>query len=465
MGALTKRRRIIWIGFTIVFIGSALLITWTAWRVSLNRALDRKVRSIAEEGHPVTLQELASRYPIPPDDLNGAPALETILAKMVSSVGTNTLAKAYARGSKKAFTAEQLMMARPLVATNREVLDSLPGVLSKPQFAFNIAYQDGFAAKLPHLGSLREAAQLLHLRAKLQLAEGDCDGAVSTAEVVGRLSNTLTNEPILVSRLVCVALNRLHLEILRDILASGMPTEAQLASMSRRVRVDYDGAAFRNALAGEICFGRDVYQSLRLGQLRRLTTPAAESEGEEATPDLPVGAGWFLRLLDFHDRDELAYVEGIHLLFEQSRLPTQEQLAKQNEIEDFNQSTKDGFKLLAGMLLPALSKIPSRELTCVAESRVVATAVAIERFRRNHNGRLPSDLRELDDLLSSEAKTDPFTGRPLVYRAEPQGYLIYSVGDDGIDHKGAEMPESGNKSSFRGKTDIVFRRQVSSSDR
>lgn len=454
----SKRRRTIWIGFTIVFIGIAVLITWAGWRISLTRALAREVRSIAEEGHPVTLDELVSRYPMPPNDLNGAPGLEALFAKMVSSVGSNTLAKAYARGSKKTFTAEQLEMARLLDATNRHILDSLPVVLSKPQFAFDIAWKDGFAAQLPHLARLKEAAQLLHLRATLRLAARDSAGAVATADVAAKLSNTLTNEPIVVSRLVRVALKRVHGEMLRDILTVGMPDESQLTALARQVRVDNEGPAFRNALAGEICFGRDVYHALRMGELRRLTAPIADSEGGEATPDLPTGAGWFLRSLGYHDRDELAYLQGVHLLLKQSSLPTHEQLAKQNEIEAFNQSAKDGFKLLASMLLPALSKVSSRELSCVAEGRVIATAIAVERFRRAHDNRPPLALAELDNLLSSDAKTDPFTGRQLVYRLEAQGYVIYSVGDDGIDHNGTEMPESGNKSSFRGKTDIVFRK-------
>jgi hypothetical protein len=86
-----------------------------------------------------------------------------------------------------------------------------------------------------------------------------------------------------------------------------------------------------------------------------------------------------------------------------------------------------------------------------AHRAAVACVTAIHRFR-NKVGRLPSKLQELAPEFLDEVPVDPFSGRPLVYRAGGQGtdFTLYSVGADQVD-SGAEPA-----SEVRGAGDQVF---------
>jgi hypothetical protein len=63
-------------------------------------------------------------------------------------------------------------------------------------------------------------------------------------------------------------------------------------------------------------------------------------------------------------------------------------------------------------------------------------AVAVERYRRDR-GHVPGALSDLVPQYVSDVPVDPFSGRPLLFRAGADAYTIYSVGpnhrDDGGD--------------------------------
>jgi hypothetical protein len=63
-------------------------------------------------------------------------------------------------------------------------------------------------------------------------------------------------------------------------------------------------------------------------------------------------------------------------------------------------------------------------------------AVAIERYRRAHGEALPAALADLVPSYLTEIPEDPITGKPLLYRAASDAYMVYSLGPDGKDDGG-----------------------------
>jgi hypothetical protein len=63
-------------------------------------------------------------------------------------------------------------------------------------------------------------------------------------------------------------------------------------------------------------------------------------------------------------------------------------------------------------------------------------ALAIERYRRDHQGRLPSQLPDLSPAYVADIPIDPFSGSPLLFRERPGSYVVYSVGPDRRDDGG-----------------------------
>lgn len=70
---------------------------------------------------------------------------------------------------------------------------------------------------------------------------------------------------------------------------------------------------------------------------------------------------------------------------------------------------------------------------------VVEVGLALERYR-SAKGSYPTALADLAPDFIKEMSPDVFTGKPLLYRPEPGGALIYSVGknlkeDGGIEDR------------------------------
>ncbi len=71
-----------------------------------------------------------------------------------------------------------------------------------------------------------------------------------------------------------------------------------------------------------------------------------------------------------------------------------------------------------------------------AEIGSARLAVAIERFRRANGDRLPARLDEVTPAFLDKIPFDPFSGKPMLYRVEDGGYVVYSVGPDRKDDGG-----------------------------
>lgn len=102
-------------------------------------------------------------------------------------------------------------------------------------------------------------------------------------------------------------------------------------------------------------------------------------------------------------------------------------------------------KLLFSALLPTFRAHRSwhaRQTAC-GEMTLTATALAVHRAE---TGKFPEKLAELTPKLLEEVPTDPFTGKPLIYRRTAEGYVLYSVGPDLEDDDGTEgeHPDEGD---------------------
>lgn len=87
-----------------------------------------------------------------------------------------------------------------------------------------------------------------------------------------------------------------------------------------------------------------------------------------------------------------------------------------------------------------------------ARLRCAATALAVERYRRQH-GQWPESWVALlqGDFLKKEP-LDPFDGEPLRWRLLADGFLVYSIGPDGKDDGGKIdhlTPQSGADLGFQ----------------
>ena len=92
----------------------------------------------------------------------------------------------------------------------------------------------------------------------------------------------------------------------------------------------------------------------------------------------------------------------------------------------------------------------------LAVFRCMRTAIAIERYRRDHGEEVPPALAALVPNYLPAVPVDPFTGRRLLFVREPHGYSIYSVGHDGKDDYAThDLRRHGVMSTVRARPDIA----------
>jgi hypothetical protein len=87
------------------------------------------------------------------------------------------------------------------------------------------------------------------------------------------------------------------------------------------------------------------------------------------------------------------------------------------------------------LLMPALGKASVQGELVRQSLDATRTAVALERFRRQH-GEWPQTLNELVPSFLNEVPKDRFDGQPLKYRVGDGGPVLYSVGADRVDNNG-----------------------------
>jgi hypothetical protein len=91
--------------------------------------------------------------------------------------------------------------------------------------------------------------------------------------------------------------------------------------------------------------------------------------------------------------------------------------------------------VMIGLFMPAFEKVQGAADRTEQWKNNVYVAFALAAYQRDH-GRYPANLDELAPKYLEKIPEDLFCGKPLIYRLENDGYLLYSVGINGRDEDG-----------------------------
>jgi hypothetical protein len=120
-----------------------------------------------------------------------------------------------------------------------------------------------------------------------------------------------------------------------------------------------------------------------------------------------------------------------------------------------------GGHVMARLLLPSFDIATRTRYRCLAERRMAAAALAIKWYQAEHEGSPPRTLHELVPKYLPAVPADPFAsgGQPLRYVSDPERLAVYSVGENGADNDGSEMPLSARRKTQNRweQQDAVFR--------
>jgi hypothetical protein len=308
-------------------------------------------------------------------------------------------------------------------------------MVARPQCRFPINYQDGLMAlNLDYLGAMKSLALTLRLRITANLQLGDSATAFEELKLGCFITDTTTNDPILIAYLVHLATDMIMLDAVKDGLELRRWNDAQLTWIGQRLaQRDYLGA-YQKCMRGERNFTLLAAEMLRGGRVREMmgNDPDAASTSESlAAHAMP--SGWVCQ--------NMYHLARFFQDYALTAVDVKQRRVLKEKVNEFDPAIKNAgflpYTILVKMLVPALSKSTLNFARWQSVSDCTAIACALERHRLAA-GKLPENLEVLVPKYLPALPRDVVTGAPLTYRVVSADYYqVYSFGWNEKDDGGA----------------------------
>lgn len=413
----------------ILFVGAYVAIVWSS-----DRLADEAIAKARAAGDPVDLASMDAFYPLSPA-IEEATAHWLRASEIVGDPGFNSTTKgiplfdgARTVDEEEILGPGDLEKVAPFLDRYRDAIDAAHAARRAGSVArFPIDFDDGIAMLIPHVQNMRSVNRLLELDLEAKLARRDREGAVEDLLSMVATSESLKNEPILVSQLVRIACLGVAAGALERTLARHELTDEQLALIQEAFARQQLHDSLGRALRGEQFFLIQVSQT-------NASTGDPAADWARSLPfrgaDMAKGMELWRDVIDASDEGMLETLTATE--------------AMEAEIDAVSGSTIDRFRYpTTAMLLPAVGAATQAFLRGEATARLAETGVACERYRLAHDD-LPQKLDDLVPEFLPRVPLDPFDRQPLRYRLTESGALLYSVGPDQLDDGGLEDPVDGD---------------------
>lgn len=421
----------------LVLVLVGVVLTWSIR--SSNRA-DAEVARLEAAGEPTTPQDLEAMYDRPPADPEVAKLWLTAIEPLSGDAYRAAGAELPIVGAGESEIPppgqpwESLEAAEKLLAEYESCLREMNQAAGRGGVGrYPTDFALGFAMQMEHFSMLRPAARLLALKAHVCAHRGDAAGCARAIHAIFRLAGSLQREPMMISQLVRISLDHVAADLLRKLLPHVDFSDEDLQLLRADLRQPDYREAVRLALTGERVLG-----------IQAIRNPASMDDPDDNSARLFMMRGDDLSFYLQHMGRTIAALEKP---WPQARRETAE--AHQELSSKAHQgSLLDKFRYgLTGMVAPAFEALLQAAARAQTIAALAETAIAVEQHRRRH-GKLPQQLDELVPELLPSLPLDSYHGQPLRYVARENEYVIYSVGEDGVD--------DGGFGNDNGKPDRVF---------
>jgi hypothetical protein len=256
---------------------------------------------------------------------------------------------------------------------------------------------------------MRPAARSLNWKTEVQLADGQTAEADENSLRIFRLAR-LYDDPSLIGFLIRKAVRTYGINGLYDGLASG--------DVSPELHDTIDQELARH----------DTQETL----IAALNSERALSTGWLESTEMQQHYSWLFRVfgwqLNWYQAGSLdALAEYIHLAGQ----PWHE--VRQQVGDSRSTVTETGHGILADLLVPAMRA----SFYANARSRAMVRSLRIYNALRRYAEEHGQEADSLADLgLPKEATLDPYSGEPLKLKRSENGWIVYSVMENGVDDGG-----------------------------
>ena len=424
----------VWLALAGLLLGLPVaLIGWSRQSGSW----EQRIAGYRAAGLPTTLAELDAWYAPVPDSENAATALLEAASAWRSTGNTNLPGTVKGSSYPKrgaTWTSGMVAAVGEELASNAASLTQAYAALRRPGSRYPVDLKAGIDKNfMTHLMLAREVGHHLSLEARWAAETGDPERAANAVLALLGVARTLEDEPLILAYMIRDHINGEALQTAERVLARTSLPDARLLQLQGAFIAAEATNHLGRAFAGERCFAFDALNQPFNGVF---------DWGDDRVPPALLRFGdRFYAASGLKRHDLTLTLQRLDELAEGAARPRSEMLAQRRQFIahiDRLRTWRGVLSPQSRQFLPMDANALPTELRMVAILRSAQAAMAIERWRLAHAGALPGSLEVLVPEYLPAMPEDPLDGKPLRYRIRTPGYVVYSVGEDGLDDGGRE---------------------------
>jgi hypothetical protein len=391
-------------GGVVVALGVLSLMANAALVSYTGAQLEERLKALRDAGDPVTLKDLAPKKKLPPEK-NAATYL--LRARTDLTAFSREIAPVQQARQDYRLTEDQRKALRKAVDAYPKLFSLLEQAANCPDYQSALdctaGSEDFLGPLLDEVQKHREAANALHERACLHVAEGQHNAALGDAVTILRLARHSEREPLIISYLVACAVRANGVGTANFVLRSGpVSAKARSALDAELGRAD-DPSGYVWALKSERAYGTESMRTLAC-------------------------ITWLNRA--YYNNDQCYYFDFIS---RQIALAPKTYKECEPVFQEYQKEAKSWLHPLSNLVVPAITKTHEARVRTWAKVRCLRVFNALQQKAPVAGKAIP----KLEALgLSAEAITDPYSGDTLRVRRVENEWLVYSVGNNLVDDGG-----------------------------
>ena len=401
---MSRKKTLLWI----VAVGGAMIVivfgVLVLYPLIFGTALERKLAELRKAGEPTCLADLA-RKPID-SERNGMTYILRAKADL-SDVDKELSSLVDDQGNYKPEDMKKI----------EDVLSAHPNIyplLEQAAVCEDFDLQMDFGVPPSQVSGqiemflFREVARHIDARSRTLITDGDRHEALRSAVVLLEISRRVETLPFILNRAVANGMKSVALECAFNVLASGPVDGSARAELEQELSLDRSMDQLRNAMKTERALSLDIYR-------------------REIAPNWI----WIWR-----DQGELSVLSAFEDYLNYLSLTYSGYCAKPRP------GSTRSCDIFGEMMRPALAGVLTGTYRVQALVRALRIINALQRKHLVDGDETPT-MAELG--LPDEVGVDPFSGKAMIIKKLPEGWLVYSVGENLTDDGGKVAEESDNK--------------------
>ncbi len=391
--------------------------------------LAREEAAARQEGIPLTARQL--QQPLPPPSQNAAP-LYTKLTALLHDKPLHLPKYAEGMDAFHTYTPEQIAAVRRTLAERQDVMTLVHQAADRPKCVFVRDWSKGLDLTFPEYQPMREGARLIKTESYFLARDGHYKEAVVNQARGFHIARHAASDPVLISYLVGNSSETITLSGMQSILALAGPDAAVSQQVQQSTRLHFAPLPLRGPLVNESAVMETVFRQLHQGQHQGIQWLASALENLGTAKGIASDPQHSVRSVspaeekivsDAIDAQQANYLSDVRRMVATVNAPTKERRAVYASLLDASApSARNGARTMSFILLPDGQKLDEDDLRLkTREAVTLAAAVVLSEKARTgaYSGKLPQEF------------ADPFTNKPLGYRREGDGFVVYSAGPTG----------------------------------